>query len=277
MYDFREKTVTPARVRGAGVEVERERGDILGIPKRAKANVPDGGEHSEVNVRDGGKQSGGSIPDGEEHSEVNVTDGGEQSEANVTKVVEQSKGRGGTNLNKQLPAIPSLSPVQWGQLTNIIKIVIVLETMEQTQEVAEYLDFSNDEMNEVNGLLAVESRRHQQYEQDANALTQVMQRFARGLITAAEQEGQMEVVYALNKQHLHEAAPSGYIVQPSDVQAAQSFVRARAPDVRSCEIIINGLARHVGLDYSYETINALVVDPLDEDDEDDAEDEQCHD
>jgi hypothetical protein len=269
MYDLREKTVTPARVRGAGVKVERKRADILGIPKRPKANVPDGGEHSEVNVQDGREQS-----------KVNIQDGGEQSEANVPKGVEK--------LQPIVPEAPNqrggdreTESSAWSSLTDTIKIFIVLETMEQIQEAAEYLDLNDNEMNDVNGLLAVESRRHQQYEEDANALTQVMHRFARGLITAAEREEQMEMVYALNKQHLHEAAPSGYIVQPSNVQAAQSFVRARAPDVRSCEVIINGLARHVGLDYSYETINALVVDPLDEDDEDDveddAEDEQYHD
>jgi len=156
----------------------------------------------------------------------------------------------------------------WKSLTDTMKIAIVLQVMVNSANAADYLDLDDEEMNNVNPVLAVEKGREDQYELDAHGLTEAMHRHSEGLTTKAEKEAEMEVVYALNKKHLAEAAPAGYLVQRRDVEVAQKFVRARAQDVRTCKQIVEALSMHVGKDYSYETIGALEVEEDEEDDDD---------
>ena len=260
MYNLRRTTKNPAHLQEEMGGERRERENILGTPDRSASDKI---EHAKVTVPDRAEQ---------------------QQEPNVPHHGEQSKvARGGTDRNTQLlvePSWPEVEAPAWSSLTDTMKIVVVLETMERSANAAEYLDFDHDqeEMDEANRLLAIEKARNNQFEADAHSLTIAMGRGSQRLITQAEMKEEMEAVYAMNKRHLAEAAPAGaqYEVQLKDVEMAQMFVQGRAPNVRTCEQIINALSLHVGKDYSYETIEALVAtdDEDDEVEEDEVEEDE---
>jgi hypothetical protein len=209
----------------------------------------------------------------------------EQSQPIVPGRVGGSKTRGGHQdlaVSQPLKDIPaatsSMSQPKWTSLTDTMKLVIWSEIQEATQasdlELTYQLNFSDQASIDMYHLLRLEFERQEQFDADADELSQTFLAIAKTFVSSeitAEQRSKLDHVEEQSARNLLSMAPEGHIVQPDDLAAAKNYVRAQFAYSPLRNQIIESIDRHRGKEYGRAIIKATLP-PIDED-EDEDEDE----
>jgi hypothetical protein len=209
----------------------------------------------------------------------------EQSQPTVPGIVGRSKTRGGRQVlavSQPLKDIPAATPSmshtdleQWTSLTDTMKLVIWDEIQQATQasdlELTYQLNFSDQASIDMYHLLRLEFERQEQFDADADDLSQVFLAIAKTFVSSeftAEQRSKLDHVEQQSARNLLSMAPEGHIVQPDDLAAAKNYVRAQFADSPLRKQIIESIDRHRGKEYGRQIIRAILP-PIDEDEDED--------